>query len=117
FICNARAVGVEKARGQILKIGKDARIPMMRVYDLFKGSCKPEDVLTAAEEGKADPALRKQQLFYAHLYLGIYFDIMGDRKKALNHLTEAAGKYRIAHYMGDVAHVHEQILRKEAQEK
>ncbi len=114
FICNARASSVEKAREQILKIGKDRRIPMMQVYDLFKGQCKPEDVLAAAEAGKVDADLRKHQRFYAHLYLGIYFDILGDKKKALGHLSDAARKYRIGHYMGDVAHVHEQILRKES---
>jgi lipoprotein NlpI len=117
FICNARAVGVEKARGQVLKIGKDARIPMMRVYELFKGQCKPEDVLAQAQEGQVSPELRKQQLFYAHLYLGIYHDILGDRKKALEHLALAADKYRIGHYMGDVARAHEQILRKQSGEK
>jgi len=117
FICNARAVGVEKARGQILTIGKDRRVPMMQVYELFKGQLKPEEVLAAAEAGKVDAEQRKQQLFYAHLYLGIYHDILGDKKKALGHLTDAAGKYRIGHYMGDVAHVHEQILRKELQQK
>jgi lipoprotein NlpI len=117
FLCNARLVGVEKARPEILKIGKDRRVPMMVIYELFKGQAKPEDVLAAAEAGKAEGELRKQQLFYAHLYLGIYFDILGDKKKALAHLTDAAGKYRISHYMGDVAHVHEQILRKELQEK
>ncbi len=117
FICNARVVGVEKARGQVLKIGKDRRVPMTEVYELFKGQRKPEEVLAAAEAGKVDANLRRQQLFYAHLYLGIYHDILGDKKKALGHLTEAAGKYRIGHYMGDVARVHEQILRKELDTK
>ena len=33
------------------------------------------------------------------------------------HMTEAAGKYRIGHYMGDVARVHADVLRKETKPK
>ena len=40
YLCNARAVGVEKARAAILKIGKDGRVPMMEVYALYVGSSR-----------------------------------------------------------------------------
>ncbi|HEY7315412.1 MAG TPA: tetratricopeptide repeat protein [Gemmataceae bacterium] len=112
FLCNARRIGIDKAREQMLKIGKDRRVPMMEVYDLYRGKLKPADVLTAAEAGDVPAELRKQQLFYAHLYLGLYYDVLGDRRKALEHLALAEDKYRIGHYMGDVAHVHAELLRK-----
>jgi len=35
YLCMAKSVGVEKARAQILKIGRDKRKPMMEVYALF----------------------------------------------------------------------------------
>lgn len=111
FLCNARAVGVDKARKQMLKIGEDKRVPMMEVYALFKGERKPADVLAVANAGEPTPEQRKTQLFYAHLYLGLYADVLGDRKLALEHMTQAAGPYRIGHYMGDVAKIHEDILR------
>lgn len=114
FLCNARQASIDKARTEILKIGKDKRVPMMQVYDLYRGKCKPEEVLAAAQDGEVKAEQRKQQLFYAHLYLGIYHEVAGDKKKALEHLTLAADKYRIAHYMGDVAHVHADLLRKES---
>jgi lipoprotein NlpI len=115
FLCAARrtGVGMAKAREGILKIGKDKRVPMMQVYDLYRGKLKPEEVLAAAEAGEATDEQRRDRLFYAHLYLGLYYDAAGDKKKALEHLTLAAGKYRIGHYMGDVARVHEELLRKE----
>src|SRR5262245_60501230 len=47
FLCVARKDGVAKARAGMLKIGKDKRVPMMQVYDLFKGKLKPADVLAA----------------------------------------------------------------------
>jgi lipoprotein NlpI len=113
FLCVARKDGLAKARTSLLKIGKDKRVPMMQVYDLYRGALKPADVLAAAEAGEVAPPERRQRLFYAHLYLGLYYDATGDRKRALGHITEAAGKYRIPHYMGDVARVHEALLRKE----
>jgi lipoprotein NlpI len=112
FLCNARRLGIDKARGQMLKIGKDRRVPMMEVYDLYRGKLKPADVLAAAEAGDVSAELRKQQRFYAHLYLGLYYDVLGDRRKALEHMERAEGKYRLGHYMGDVAHVHAELLRK-----
>lgn len=112
FLCVARKDGLAKARTSLLKIGKDKRVPMMQVYDLYRGALKPADVLAAAEAGEVAPPERRQRLFYAHLYLGLYYDATGDPKQALEHITQAAGKYRIPHYMGDVAGVHEALLRK-----
>jgi lipoprotein NlpI len=111
FLCSAKVNGLDKARADMLRIGKDDRVPLMEVYDLFQGKSKPADVLASAEAGDVPAALRKQQLFYAHLYLGLYHDALGD-KKALEHLNLAAGKYRLG-YMGDVAHVHAELLRGE----
>ncbi len=113
FLCNARRLGIDQAREAMLKIGRDRRVPMMEVYDLYRGKLKPADVLDAAKAGEVPTELRKQQLFYAHLYLGLYYDVTGDKKKALEHMTLAEGKYRIGSYMGDVAHVHAELLRKE----
>jgi lipoprotein NlpI len=117
FLCAVRAENLAKARASMLKIGRDARVPMMRVYDLYRGSCKPADVLAAAEAGKPTDAERKQRLFYAHLYLGLNYDVTGNARKALEHMTLAAEKYRIPHYMGDVARVHLDLLRKQNQKK
>ena len=112
FLCAARADGVEKARASMLKIGKDSRVPLMKVYDLFHGDAKPEDVLAAARAGNPSKEERNSRLFYAHLYLGLYYDVMGDGKQALEHMTLAAHKNTTSGYMGDVARVHELILLK-----
>jgi lipoprotein NlpI len=105
YLCNARAVGVEKARKELLKIGKDKRVPMMEVYALYAGKAKPDDVLTAAHAGKPDAEELKNRLFYAHLYLGLYYEAEGDKKKAQEHITRAADDYPNQHYMGDVTPV------------
>jgi lipoprotein NlpI len=115
FLCNARLVGLDKARAQLLKIGKDKRVPMMQVYDLFAGKLKPDDVLQAAKEGAGKE--ENTRLFYAHLYLGLYAEAAGDKKKALEHLTEAAEKHKIGHYMWDVARVHMDLIKNDAKGK
>jgi lipoprotein NlpI len=48
FLCNAQLVGIPKAREQMLKIGNDRRVPMRQIYELYRGRCKPEDVMAAA---------------------------------------------------------------------
>ena len=113
FMCMVRSDGIDKARKAILKIGDDRRVPMRQVYDLYKGDLKPEDVLATANAGKVDDAKRNSQLFYAYLYVGIYYDLLSDKKKALEHLNKAADEHRIGHYMWDVARVHRDILKKE----
>jgi lipoprotein NlpI len=116
FICVAREAGIARARTAMLKIGKDPRVPMMQVYALFQGKVKPEDVLAAANKAPegAKPQVLKNQLFYAHLYLGLYFEMTGDKKKALEHMTRAATDYVNNQYMGDVARVHLAIMEKQA---
>ena len=58
------------------------------------------------------------RLFYAHLYLGLYYESLGDKKKALEHLTlAAADEHSVGGYMWEVARVHRDIRRQEAKKK
>lgn len=115
YLCMARAVGVPKARADMLKIGDDRRVPMREIYELYSGRLQPPDVLKAADMGPKEQ--KNRQLFYAHLYLGIYFETEGDRIKALEHLNRASDDNRIGHYMWDVARVHRDLLRKDLEKK
>ena len=53
------------------------------------------------------------RLFYAHLYLGLYFDALGNRDRAFEHITEAASdRYAaVGGYMHAVARIHLDALR------
>ena len=110
YLCSARFEGVEKARAGLLKIGKDRRVPLMEVYALYAGKAKPEDVLKAARAGDPSEAELKGRLFYAHLYLGLYYEAEGDKVKAREHIGKAADDYNVGHYMGDVARVGHKLL-------
>jgi lipoprotein NlpI len=117
YLCMARLAGVDKARAALLKIGNDRRVPMMTVYELFSGRAKPEDVLAAAQAGNPPADELKLRLFFAHLYLGLYYEAAGDKTRALEHLKKAANNYRVKGYMGDVARVHVELRTKEAHRK
>jgi lipoprotein NlpI len=113
YLCMARGDGVEKARAALLKVGEDKRVPLMRVYDLFAGKAKPDDVLAAVEMGKPSKEERRLRLFYAHLYLGLYYEAEGEKKKSLEHMKLAAEDYAVPGYMGDVARVHVELRSNE----
>jgi lipoprotein NlpI len=105
FLCVARAESPAKARMALLPVGPDARVPMQQVYQMFRGTLTPEQVLSAA--GSQPGAL-----FYAHLYLGLYFEALGMKDRALQHIKIAAADQfePLGGYMHMVARVHLRTL-------
>ena len=101
FLCVARAESPATARAALLPVGPDARAPMREVYEMFRGTLTPEQVLSAAG---TDPEAQ----FFAHLYLGLYFEAIGMKPRALEHITIAAADRfaRAGGYMHMVARVH-----------
>ena len=110
YLCVARTSGVDAARRSLIPIKDDARIPMMRVFDLFAGTAGPDDVLAAAKAGDPGPEQLKTRLFYAHLYIGLYHEAAGAADKAREHIL-LAEKDAGDDYMGDVARVHAKVMR------
>jgi lipoprotein NlpI len=107
FLCAARAESPEKARSSLLPVGPDSRVPMSQIYEMFRGKLSPQDVLTSAG-GQLDAR------FYAHLYLGLYFEALGSERPALEHITAAADDRFTAAggFMHTVARVHLTLLRR-----
>lgn len=106
FLCVARQESPARARAALLPVGGDPRRPMREIYEMFKGTLSPEAVLRAAG---ADPS----GTFYAELYVGLYYDVMGDAPQALTHLTRAADPRfaRVGGYMHTVATLHPRLRR------
>lgn len=105
FLCVARAHGVEKAKAALIPISvdRDPRVPMKEIFALFAGKGKPEEVLSMARS--------RDEIFYAHLYLGLYYEAHGKTAKAREHIDKAANEFYMNHYMGDVARVHAKLLK------
>ena len=115
YLCMARAVGVPAARDALLNIQRDTRVPMMEVHALYRGQMQPEDVLAAVRAGSPLPEALHARWFYAHLYLGLYYEVAGNASLAREHITTAAEKYPIDHYMWNVAEIHAQRLKAAAE--
>jgi lipoprotein NlpI len=111
FLCVAREKDPETARARLIPIEGDGRIPMREVHRLFAGKATPADVMKAAEEAPADPKAKQRHLFYARLYLGLYYEATGDKTRAAEHIRAAAAAAPRDDYMGDVARVHARRLK------
>ena len=107
FLCVARQESPDKAKSALLPVGPDSRVPMRQVYDMFRGVRRPEEVLTA---GGAEASGQ----FYAQLYVGLYYEALGNKPKVLEHLTAAAAERfaAVGGYMHTVAKVHLGILQR-----
>ena len=106
FLCVARQENAKDARAALLPVGPDLRAPMREVYEMFRGSLTPEQVLAAARDSVA-------ARFYAHLYIGLYSEAIGRNDLARTHIIEAASdEYaRAGGYMHMVGRVHAKVLR------
>jgi lipoprotein NlpI len=106
-MCMARIkeVGLKKAQEEVLVVRQDRRVPMMEVYALFAGKAKPDEVLKAIEQGEPNERERNGRTFYGHLYLGLFADMTGEPKRAIEHLKTAV-EHPIDHFMWDIAKLH-----------
>lgn len=114
FLCMVPDVGVKEARAVILPIKNDRRVPMMKVFDMFRGMATVEDVLADVERDKPDEEVKTGRLFYAHLYIGLYLEATGKKAQAKKYIALAADEKLKAHpginsYMWDVARIHHQL--------
>jgi lipoprotein NlpI len=112
YLCVAAKDGVPAAQKNMLPIEGDRRVPMAEIYDLYRGKLKPEDVMKAVEVGTPGPEEKNKRLFYANLYLGLWYQAADKRELAKKHMIQAE-QHKIGHYMWDVAHVHAELLRAE----
>jgi lipoprotein NlpI len=101
FLCVARADSPQRAKATLLPVGPDPRVPMHEIYQMFRGELGPDDVIAAAGN-------RLQARFYAHLYVGLYSEAIGNRARTLEHLKAAADPQfaDAGGYMHIVARVH-----------
>jgi tetratricopeptide (TPR) repeat protein len=102
FFCVARGSSIDRARRELLQAGPDPRVMRAQVYDLLRGTLSPKDFIDQAE---ANYPIAQ---FYAHLYVGLYLESLGDRKESLSHVKIAAeDRYRLfGGFMNVVAQVH-----------
>ncbi|HND52386.1 MAG TPA: hypothetical protein PLV92_08315 [Pirellulaceae bacterium] len=117
YLCMARSVGVAKAREAMLPIEQDRRVGMMEIYELYRGKSTPEKVSAVCRSDDPAEGVLAGRLFYAHLYLGLYFEVEGKAEQAERYIRLAAdeklrGNPVINSYMWAVADVHAKRMKK-----
>jgi lipoprotein NlpI len=111
YLCNVNVVGKEKARGQLIDVTSDTRVPMAEIQKLYAGKLTVDDVLAAARKLDEKTEAGKEARFYAHLYIALWYEAEGNTKKVAEHLKPAVEQYEISHYMWDIAKVHLEWLK------
>ncbi len=107
FACMAREAGPEAARQAILPVGDDGRVPMTEVLAFYRGSGPADAVIAAADS--APEATRRDARCYAHLYLGLHAEALGQADRAREHMVLAAGRFSMDHFMGAIARLHARL--------
>lgn len=108
LMCHSRTADLETARQQMIPISGDQRIPMPEVFRLFSGEGSVDQVMQAARSANASSeSERNTYLYYAWLYSGLYYDMIGDPEQALTAMRKASDINPIAkaQLMGSVADV------------
>ena len=114
FLANARVVGIEKARTTMLGYTRFDREPFPAVYEMLAGKRTGADVLAEMEKkGLGDDS---PVMFFAHYYVGLNEDLLGNKDAAREHLAKAvalamkAGTRGGPGYMGQVARLHYEAM-------
>lgn len=116
FLCVAATRGFEAARAGLIPIDRDGRVPMMEVFALFGGSGGVQDVLDAADRAGSSGGGTGPE-FYAHLYLGLYYEAMGETGDSRAHIEKAVQLKQSGNYMWQVARVHRELRGRPADDR
>lgn len=104
FLCVAKGSSFAEARKKMIHIKQDDRVPMMQVDALFRGTGSEAEVMKVSKTAN--------DLFYAHLYLALYYEAEGNMAKVLEHSEIEATKYAPNDYMGMVGKLHYRLRKK-----
>jgi len=110
FYCVAKSSSVEKARLGLLPAPGDRRPPMEELLKLYRGEVDEAVVRAAIDQWPKETRNHASALFYGELYLAMYADSMGDRKRATELAAKAAAAKDV-NYMTDVGRIYYLALR------
>ena len=115
LLCAAKISNVEAGRKKLIPISEDRRVPMSQIYEMYAGRMTPEQVLTIANQTspsvELDSEQHRLQRYYAHLYIGLYYEMLEKEQASLDSMKKAAELNPLGktNFMGQVARVHLQL--------
>ena len=119
LLCAARISNVEEGRGKLIPISEDRRVPMSQIYEMYAGRMTPKQVLAIANRTspsvQLDSEQHRLQRYYAHLYIGLYYEMLKNQEASIQAMKKAAQLNPLGktNFMGQVARVHLQLRQKE----
>ena len=117
YLCISKTDGVKEAEKHFIKITSDRRVPLKEIHALFAGKGTERQVLDAIKANDPEPAALARGQFYGYLYLGLYFEAQGDKKKSTDYIAKATKGHEAHGYMGQVARVHHEWLQQKLENK
>ena len=115
LLCAAKISNVEAGRKKLIPISEDRRVPMSQIYEMYAGRMTPEQVLTIANQTspsvELDSEQHRLQRYYAHLYIGLYYEMLENEQASLDSMKKATELNPLGktNFMGQVARVHLQL--------
>jgi lipoprotein NlpI len=118
FFCQANCDNITKAQKEMLPYTRFDRHPFPELYDLLEGKegTNPESILQAAEDSKEDKITKDRRFFFAHFYIGMWYETQGIKDQAIQHLWKATYNPTVqatGTYMWQVARIHYDQLTKD----
>jgi len=110
YYCVAKASSAQAARAGLLPAPGDRRPPMEELLKLYRGEADEAVVRAAIESFSKGSRDYTSALFYGELYLAMFADAQGDRKRAIELAAQAAAAKDI-NYMTDVGRLYYLAVR------
>ena len=88
---------------------------MSQIYEMYAGRMTPEQVLAIANRTsprvELDSEQHRLQRYYAHLYIGLYYEMLENEQASTQSMKKAAqlNPLGTTNFMGQVARVHLQL--------
>lgn len=107
FMCTAKYHGLGVARVTLVTKNKDSREPMEQIHAFYKGRISESEFLAGLESLQGSPAQIKQAKFFGYMYLGLFYDAIGENDKSFDNVRQAVGPYYSeGQFLAVVADVH-----------
>lgn len=90
FLCVSRLDGLSQARAELIKVDEDKRVPMAALHGLYAGRVRPSAVMKEVAAGAPDASELATRQFFAHWYIGLFYEAAGRLPEALMHVDRAA---------------------------
>eukprot|EP01026_Neomeris_dumetosa_P061715 TRINITY_DN5827_c0_g1_i1.p1 TRINITY_DN5827_c0_g1~~TRINITY_DN5827_c0_g1_i1.p1 ORF type:complete len:270 (-),score=30.86 TRINITY_DN5827_c0_g1_i1:71-880(-) len=85
FLCEAKYMGVQKARENFMVVENDSRPILRKAYEVFRDGGDAQEILALIK----DQTGAKQEYFYGHLYAGLFHEANDNESESREAILQA----------------------------